>query len=729
MFCSSGDCPSGEQIGPCDFSICIQTPRPRGVFLLAGYNAPMHYVPGQRWISNAEPELGLGTVLRVEGRTVQLAFPATGVVRQYSMQTAPLTRSEFRPGERVSANGDSFLIEKIESHNGLLQYFGNGKTIAEGELDDVQNVSKADARLIAGRVDSAEHFEFRLETLTRRADSRRSNAFGLMSSRIDLIPHQLRVAEIAASRRPPRVLLADEVGLGKTIEAGMILARLLATGRASRVMILLPEALVYQWYVELLRRFNLPFAIFDEERCESIETAGDGRNPFDDEQLVICDIPFLRDSAKRREQALATQLGFAHRRRGASSGMVAGRGERRIRARRTVRRENAGRDPAHRHAGAARPHRPFRALAIARSGRATTVSTGSSRNPMATRNFPASSKNCSTTSRSTPMIAANSPRASATTHNFATPSTHPATATRSSMRSSTATAPAASCSATAARASADFPSACRCCRNPMVRRSPTNSASVCSPNSFRTSRRQARRCSSTTPTIARLPWLIDLLESHPDDKFFLTCRTKEKVLALEEALRTRSGVKIARFHEAMTLVQRDRNAAFFAERDGARLLLCAEIGSEGRNFQFAHNVILWDLPLDPDLLEQRIGRLDRIGQKHDIAVRAAAFTGTAQHMLMQWYRDGLDAFRSSRRRTAASCTNDSARACSNWPSNTRRVARNRIAKSIRSSPKRARRTKNFPTLIAQGRDRLLELANRRNEQADSLRAALDRGRQ
>src|ERR1700722_6677855 len=115
----------------------------------------MHYVPGQRWISNAEPELGLGTVLRVEGRTVQLAFPATGVVRQYSMLTAPLTRWEFRPGERVSPAGGSFIIEKIESRKGLLHYVVNGRSIAEGELDDVQNVSKADARLIAGRVDSA----------------------------------------------------------------------------------------------------------------------------------------------------------------------------------------------------------------------------------------------------------------------------------------------------------------------------------------------------------------------------------------------------------------------------------------------------------------------------------------------------------------------------------------------------------------------------------------------
>ena len=254
--------------------------RVHAAFFLAGYNPRMQYVPGQRWISNAEPELGLGTVLRVEGRTVQLAFPATGVVRQYSMQTAPLTRSEFRPGERVSANGDSFVIEKIESHNGLLQYFGNGKTIAEGELDDMQNVSKADARLIAGRVDSAEQFEFRLETLTRRADSRRSNAFGLMSSRIDLIPHQLRVAEIASSRHPPRVLLADEVGLGKTIEAGMILARLLGdrprfarddpAARSARVSVVRRTAAPLQSALRDLRRGTLRIDRNRRRRAQSV---------------------------------------------------------------------------------------------------------------------------------------------------------------------------------------------------------------------------------------------------------------------------------------------------------------------------------------------------------------------------------------------------------------------------------------------------------------------------
>jgi len=199
----------------------------------------MAFAPGQRWISLAEPELGLGTVLRIEGRTVQLAFAATGTVRAYATHAAPLQRAQFRPGDRVSGDNRTFVVERVETHDGVLSYFGGGDALAEGQLDDVQDLSKADERLIAGRVDSAERFDFRATALQHRAQARRSLAWGLLSARIDLIPHQLRVAEVVVARRPVRVLLADEVGLGKTIEAGMILAQLLAGGRIERALIVL----------------------------------------------------------------------------------------------------------------------------------------------------------------------------------------------------------------------------------------------------------------------------------------------------------------------------------------------------------------------------------------------------------------------------------------------------------------------------------------------------------
>lgn len=71
----------------------------------------------------------------------------------------------------------------------------------------------------------------------------------------------------------------------------------------------------------------------------------------------------------------------------------------------------------------------------------------------------------------------------------------------------------------------------------------------------------------------------------------------------------------------MSILERDKAAAYFAQEEaGAQVLICSEIGSEGRNFQFANQLVMFDLPMNPDLLEQRIGRLDRIGQKRDIEI-------------------------------------------------------------------------------------------------------------
>jgi ATP-dependent helicase HepA len=97
----------------------------------------------------------------------------------------------------------------------------------------------------------------------------------------------------------------------------------------------------------------------------------------------------------------------------------------------------------------------------------------------------------------------------------------------------------------------------------------------------------------------------------------------------------------------MTILERDRAAAYFADAEsGTRVLICSEIGSEGRNFQFAHNLILFDLPFNPDLLEQRIGRLDRIGQRHTIHLHVPYLVNTAQEIMFHWYEDGLGAFTS-----------------------------------------------------------------------------------
>ena len=146
-------------------------------------------------------------------------------------------------------------------------------------------------------------------------------------------------------------------------------------------------------------------------------------------------------------------------------------------------------------------------------------------------------------------------------------------------------------------------------------------------------------------TDPRVKWLEETLRRLSPDKVVVICSEARTAIELEKHLHLRAGIRTAAFHENLSLIERDRAAAYFADNTvGAQCLICSEIGSEGRNFQFSHNLILFDLPLNPDLLEQRIGRLDRIGQDQDIKIHVPYIIGSAQHALLDWYDIGLSIF-------------------------------------------------------------------------------------
>src|SRR5690606_7135628 len=119
----------------------------------------------------------------------------------------------------------------------------------------------------------------------------------------------------------------------------------------------------------------------------------------------------------------------------------------------------------------------------------------------------------------------------------------------------------------------------------------------------------------------RTDWLEQFLKQHRGEKVLVICAHRNTAIDLHAHCGYKLGLNLAVFHEDMDLIERDRAAAFFADEvDGAQALICSEIGSEGRNFQFAHHLVLLDLPRNPDLLEQRSGRLDRIGQTDTIQI-------------------------------------------------------------------------------------------------------------
>ena len=265
------------------------------------------FIPGQRWINDADSSLGLGTVLEVDGRLVKLGFPAVGETRSYASPGAPLTRVLLQTGDHIQdRDGKTWIIGGYETSQGLIYYLatddqGLQQTIPEQALSDHLRLNMPRSKLFSARLDINRWFSLRYQTWVQQAKNSRSPLYGLAGARASLIPHQLHIAAEVSARYAPRVLLADEVGLGKTIEAGLILHRMLISERVERVLIVVPEALLHQWLVEMLRRFNLAFSLFDELRFEASEAS----NPFVDEQWVLCSLDFIHSRPEVARAALA----------------------------------------------------------------------------------------------------------------------------------------------------------------------------------------------------------------------------------------------------------------------------------------------------------------------------------------------------------------------------------------------------------------------------------------
>ena len=546
------------------------------------------FVQGQRWISATEPELGLGMVIEVANRRVQLLFPAGGEMRMYASGSAPVKRVLFAVGDEVRGqDGVGFVVAEVRDDAGVVTYVGAaGEELGEAGLGDSMSFDKPQDRFFAGQVDEWPLFDLRLETLRMRHKACRSSVRGFVGGRVELIPHQLYIAHEVSRRQLPRVLLADEVGLGKTIEACLILHRLLVSGKAGRVLIVLPEALMHQWFVELLRRFNLNFAIYDEERCLAIARGGEeDANPFMDEQLVLCSINFLSENPLRALSAVEAEWDL----------LIV--------------------DEAHHLGWAPDAPSPEYALVDALAQKAGGL-----------------------------LLLTATPEQLGLESHFARlrlldPDRYPSFEEFVEDHADYIEV------AKEAEGLLDDPKALA---ELLDRHGPGRVM-------FRNTRANMSGFPKRLPHLVplkptddkhdpRISWLADFLREHPEKKVLLICRTMEEVKRFDEALRQLITVNTALFHEDMPLILRDRQAAWFAEDDGARLLIASEIGGEGRNFQFVHDLVLISLPDDPELLEQRIGRLDRIGQKHDINVHVPYLEGTEEAHRIRWYHEGLDAF-------------------------------------------------------------------------------------
>jgi ATP-dependent helicase HepA len=633
----------------------------------------MPFSLGQRWISDTESELGLGTVVAVEGRMVTVMFSATDENRMFSRADAPLTRVIFNPGDKAESHeGWSLTVSEVEEKDNLIIYHGihceTGEQVSLRETLLNHNIrfNKPQDRLFAGQIDRLERFGVRYQCQQLRHKLATSDLLGLQGPRVGLIPHQQWIAHEVGRRFAPRVLLADEVGLGKTIEAGLIIHQQLLTGRAERILVIVPDTLRHQWLVEMLRRFNLKFSVFDEDRC--VEAYADNDNPFYTEQLVICSLELLRKK-RRLDQALDADWDL----------MIV--------------------DEAHHlewtEDAPSRAYRIIEALSEVVPGvlllTATPDQLGHQSHFARLRlldpdrfydyeAFLKEEANYADVATTADALAGNEPLPQELIDSLKT------LLSEKDISASLALIQATDGDVDAQQATRDgllqdlldrHGTGRVLYRNSRasVKGFPTrifNAYPQKMPAQYVTAARVGAMMNGHLDTAGkvkqalspekiyqdfesssaswwkfdpRVDWLIDFLKTHRREKVLIIASQAETALSLEEALRTREGIQATVFHEGMSIIERDKAGAYFAqETGGAQALICSEIGSEGRNFQFASHLILFDLPLNPDLLEQRIGRLDRIGQNNDVSIHVPYLESTAQECLMQWYHKGLNAF-------------------------------------------------------------------------------------
>ena len=261
------------------------------------------FKPGQKWISSAEPELGIGQIVSVEHRFVTMNFDLIDETRTYARNQAHLTRVKFNVGDIIrTAGGLELEVSQVSDQDGILvyhgEYQGTSTAIIETDLDPNVTFSKPEERLFTLQIDDNRWFNLRYQTLQHRARLATSSIKGLLGPRVSLIPHQFFIAQEVASRYAPRVLLADEVGLGKTVEALLILNRMLLTGRIERVLVLVPPALVHQWLAEAYLKFNLLFRVIGQEDLDSQLVSPDDDSiatQLSNSRLCIC--PLDQDAA------------------------------------------------------------------------------------------------------------------------------------------------------------------------------------------------------------------------------------------------------------------------------------------------------------------------------------------------------------------------------------------------------------------------------------------------
>lgn len=622
------------------------------------------FAQGQRWVVDSEPELGLGIVMAIEGRTVKIFFEQGNCERLYAVKNAPLTRIQFSFEDEIQlADGSIGIVSKVHEQNGLLIYeTTDGNLVTEASLASEIKLNQPFLRLMTGQVDKPLWFYFKRELNAAISRNWQSGLTGLLGVRANLIPHQLYVAWSACERANVRVLLADEVGLGKTIEAAMVLSRLIKQDRISRALILVPDALQVQWLVELVRRFAITPELYNPQKSED----EDGNQlPYDFHAGQIHIVPHSA-IAQNHDLLLAGEFDIV---------IV---------------------DEAHHlHPG----QQEFACLAaLAEAAQHLVLLTATPEQLGVDNHFARLQLLDSAKFTRLDDYIKQENQYIELNHKINNLTENKASIIHDYDLDANEQTP----DDYITEQLLDFHGIGRV----MFRNVRTAISGF--PH-----RKSEPHIVEGDTWESKFEWLALFAKQHRDEKILVICHDIEHVFECEQYLWKKHGVDAAVFHEEQNLIDRDRAAAYFADMEqGSQLLICSEIGSEGRNFQFSCNLVCLDLPDHPDVLEQRIGRLDRIGQTRDIHIHVPFSLPSQSEVLFTWYHEILECI--DQQNPAAATIHDQY-----WPQIQFDLSKNDVIEKAKDNLQTLREE------IKQGRDALLEKNSCRQPKASELAKTIE----
>jgi ATP-dependent helicase HepA len=546
------------------------------------------------------PELGLGRVVAVEARAVAVEFPKAGTRLRMANDSPALVPVDLAPGRRVrvsAARGEAVVADALP--DGRIRLV-DGRELASADLWPIDLEGGLVEKLARGETDSPADFAHRLAAL-RLLELREASGLGsFLGGRIRLYPHQLHVAERATRQDPVRWLLSDEVGMGKTIEACLILNRLVRTGRVERCLVVAPDTLTVQWLGELWRKYHQVFTLLDEERLGDVtRDFGADFNPFDVHRRAVVSLEALVARPRLTEQAVAAGIDL----------LVVDEAQR-------LRRPSG-------HAG----EPAWRAVApIAALGRHVLLLSATPLEDDAHGFFrllqllrpeelPETTSFEDRLARGQPL-----PPCTSSTRRADIGGLPPRRAVAVALDEASGWAARAELEAALRRAPSPHALARRQNTDRIQRALASGAAlSAVLPSDEKDLRTKAAEADARDP---RLAWLVSRGREWKEagEKTLVFVAHRESAEWLRTAMSHQAQLASGVFHEGLTPARRDLEVAGFRRPEGPSLLVSTECGGEGRNFEFCTRLVLFDLPWNPVAVEQRIGRLDRIGRRIPVEI-------------------------------------------------------------------------------------------------------------